>query len=317
MIIKTYNPLTLAEQETITELTSVIFSKRFYRSGSFEIETTSKNFKVGDIIVFKAYGEINSGIVLKIQEDFEKISVSGFDLSGVLGFRYFNIPKDYSGTADKIIKDIISDYFTSGDRALPNLQIEAPSETGETVSLSPEADFLNNIIENFCLLNEIGFSFDFDLQNIIFKTKKGVDKSNYLKFSRKNKTVSSTSFLQDLTNSYNVGYSIDDQQQPTETGSGIGFLRRECFSEKNINECMANKKAVETLSAEASEKYKYKIDYDLGDYVTIENNGIYQIKQITEIKEVFEKNRTIVVPTFGNEKENPLKKIIESEGIKR
>lgn len=319
MILKTYDPETLSEKETITEVTSVVFTKRFYRPGAFEIETTSKAFEVGDIFAFKSYSEINAGIVLKIQEDYEKINISGYDLTGVLGFRYFNLNKDYEGTADEIIKEIILDFYgaEADARALPNLQIDEIDSDGESLTFSPGADFLNNILSDFCIKNEIGLSFEFDLENIIFKTKKGTDKTNILKFGRRNKTLSDAEYIYDFFNSYNVGYSIDENEAETVTGDARGFRRRECYSEKNIEDFLAGKQPTEVLNATASEKYRYKTDYELGDYVTIEHNGLYTVKQITEIKEVYEANKKIVVPTFGNEKENPLKKIIESEGVKR
>ena len=69
MIIKTYDAETLQEKETISEIISVIFNRRFYKVGSFEIQTTSDKFETGDIIAYFYNGEIRSGIVMKIVEN--------------------------------------------------------------------------------------------------------------------------------------------------------------------------------------------------------------------------------------------------------
>ena len=51
MIIKTFDPQTLQEKETISKLTSVIWNDRFYKVGSFEIQTTSNKFKKEGVAV--------------------------------------------------------------------------------------------------------------------------------------------------------------------------------------------------------------------------------------------------------------------------
>lgn len=45
---------------------------------------------------------------------------------------------------------------------------------------------------------------------------------------------------------------------------------------------------------------EYEKDWDLGDIVTIETEGYTEDKRITEIKEVYEKNKTNIEVTFGD-----------------
>lgn len=52
----------------------------------------------------------------------------------------------------------------------------------------------------------------------------------------------------------------------------------------------------------ASINFKYKIDYDLGDIVTIHKKkwGIKMNQRITEIQEVYENDGMIVIPVLGS-----------------
>ena len=134
-----------------------------------------------------------------------------------------------------------------------------------------------------------------------------------IKFSRKNRTIESYELVNDIFNTYNVGYSTDENGTETVTGNATGFLRRECFKDKNIEEYLAEKAEIATLRGEANEKYVYGKDYELGDYVTVMTDEVQTVKQITEVKEVYEHGRSMIIPVFGTEKENPLKRILKGE----
>lgn len=311
MIIKTFDPETLQEKETISRLTSVIWTARFYKVGSFEIGTTSNSFKVNDVIAYQYNGKIRSGIVMKITESDGTKTVSGYDLKGLYSFRYITNPVTYTGTPDTILKSLIGEFLNTADRTVPRLIISDTAIKGASTSLTTETGYLDIMIETFGTTNEIGTALEFDLKNITFKTLKGADKSAYIKFSRKNRTVENIEYTNDLFNTYNVGYSADEEGNETVIGAFSGILRRECYKDKNVAEYLSEKAPIETLRGEANEKYKYGIDYELGDYVTVATDTLETVKQITEIKEVHEKNRTSVIPVFGTEKENPLKKILK------
>lgn len=45
---------------------------------------------------------------------------------------------------------------------------------------------------------------------------------------------------------------------------------------------------------------EYEKDWDLGDIVTIETEGYFEDKRITEIKEVYERNKTSIEANFGD-----------------
>ena len=314
MIIKTFDPVTMKEKETISQVISVIYNKRFYKVGSFEIHTTSDKFEENDIIAFMSEGKMHSGIVMKIFESTEKKIVSGYDLKGMYCFRYITAPTEYEGTPDAILKDIVTEYFTTGDRAIPKFSIMPSVIDGENTVFLPENGYVEKAIESFGVIHEIGTDICFDVSGKLeFTTLKGMDKSKYIKFGRKFHNIEKTEYTKDLFNTYNVGYSLDEEGNEFVIGEQKGLLRRECYKEKNISEYLSEKAATETLRAEANEKYKYGVDYDLGDYVTVIHQNKETVKQITEVKEVYEKNKRIIVPVFGVEKENPIKKILRGE----
>lgn len=313
MVVKTYDPVTLSEKETVTKITSMIWNRRFYKNGSFTMQTTADKFAVNDIIAYKFKGEIRSGIIMKIVENMDGFTVSGYDLKGVFNFRYITEEKEYTGTPEQIVKQVASDYLQADDRALPLLEIEADAspEDAEETTFTPEKGLLESAFETFCIANEIGIFIDFNLQKITMKTVFGRDRRDLIRFGRKYRNIENIEYTNDIFNTYNVIYSVNEEDDETVTGEAVGFLRREGYSSKNPEEYLKEKSPVETVRAEATERYEYNVDYALGDYVLVVKDNISTVKQITEIKEVHEKERSIIVPIFGTEKENPLTKLLK------
>ncbi len=310
MIIKTYNPETLQEKETISEITSIIFNRRFYKVGSFEIQTTSDKFETEDIIAYSYNGEIRSGIVMKISENNDTFNVSGYDLKGVYGFRYIAKPAEISGTPDEIIKSLVNEYLKTDDRNIEGLIVSSEAVVGDSIKYTPSEGYLEKTMESLGISHEIGTSIEFDLENLNFKTLKGEDRSQDVKFGRRYYNVEKIEHTKDLFNTYNVGYYLNEEVLCS-SGTAKGILRREGCSRDKIDEFLKEKAPAETIVAEANEKYVYGVDYKLGDYVTVLTRTAETVKQITEIKEVHENSRHTVIPIFGVEKENPIKKLMK------
>ncbi len=313
MIVKTFDPETLQEKETITKITSLLFYDRFYKVGSFEIETTSDKFQENDIIAFASGGKMRSGIVLKVIQKNDMFSIFGYDLKGMYGFRYITAPATYKGTPDAVLKEMVTEFLKTGDRDIEKLEILEDSVQGEKITFTPEQGFLEDAIVSISSLYEVGTRVDFDLEKMTFKTLKGEDRTASVVFGRRRRNIDSIEYTKDLFNTYNVGYTLDDDGDLVTVGDAKGLLRRECYKDKNIDEYLKEKAAVETLRAEANELYKYGVDYNLGDYVTIIKGNMSTVKQITEVKEVHEHGNTSFYPVFGTEKENPIKKLLRGE----
>ncbi len=310
MIVKTFDPVTLQEKETISKITSILFYDRFYKVGSFEIKTTSDKFQENDIIAFAYEGKIRSGIILKRFEKNDSCSFLGYDLKAMYGFRCIPTPSKYKGTPDAVLKEMVTEFLKTGDRNIEMLQISEGSVPGEEITFTPEQGFLEDAIVSVSSLYEVGTRVDFDLEKMTFKTLKGEDRTASVVFGRRRRNIDSIEYTKDLFNTYNVGYTLDDNGNVISVGDAKGLLRRECYKEKNIDEYLKEKSEMETLRAEANELYKYGVDYNLGDYVTVIKGNMSIVKQITEVKEVHEHGNTSFYPVFGTEKENPIKKLL-------
>ena len=84
-----------------------------------------------------------------------------------------------------------------------------------------------------------------------------------------------------------------------EKGSGSGIRRREGTEIMKESDYITG-----TATPSAN-------DYLLGDFVTIEDFGEKARIQITEIQYVYEPNNIIVVPSFGEVKQNIIKKLLK------
>lgn len=141
----------------------------------------------------------------------------------------------------------------------------------------------------------------------------------------------------DKMSSYkNIGYTLGKgelEERPlvvVKKGEYIGLDRREQLLDMGSIE-------IEDLAEEGTKKledYKevrsiegtvfqipnmeYEIDWNLGDIVTIETDGYTEDKRITEIREIYERDKKDIEVTFGDktpELVEQLKKII-SKGVR-
>ena len=71
--------------------------------------------------------------------------------------------------------------------------------------------------------------------------------------------------------------------------------------------------AKETIEAEDSGRFTYRTDWSLGDYVTVRvampGEVLTLDKQITEVREVYNRGETKIEPVFGEKKESLIKKM--------
>lgn len=311
MILKVYDNVPtdgkFVCKDVITRVKSVMWNRRFYTGGSFQISQTSTNLELLDIV---QHGK-NSGIVMKIAETYDGCEVYGYDLKSLFKFRYAIEPKTFSGFADEILKSISTEYLLTGDRMIDGLKIN--NETlglSESKSITLDGENVCDVLDSFCTENEVGYDILFSDSGMTFKVIKGTDRTSEVTFGRKYKNVDSIEYTRDLLDTYNTILSVSEAEDENGevittyacTGNENGIKRREGVDEKP---------EIETLRGTANDRLKYGTDWDLGDYVTVVHKNLATIKQITEVQEVYEPSNTRIIPVFGTEKENPIKKLLK------
>ena len=303
MIIKVFNPIpedgVFKCIDVLTKAKSVIWNKRFYRAGSFQISLASSRLKVGDLIL---HGE-NSGIITKAVENFDAANYFGCDLKGLFAQRYIYDELTLNDTKENILHTLATDFLMTGARTISGLsKADIVQGNTEKVEFTAKETNAESALSKFCAENEIGYDISFSEENgMVFKTMYGTDKSNLLFFSREHRNMDSLEYTSDISSAVNF-VKPEEETAGAEASEQTGILRREG---KEISE------AVETLRGSANTILKYGIDYNLGDYVSVGFKEFSAKKQITELEFVYEPNNNHIIPVFGTEKENPIIKILK------
>ena len=156
-----------------------------------------------------------------------------------------------------------------------------------------------------------------ELQAYTHDQLQGNIKHPYIIFSEKKKNLLEGKTTDDNTNYKNVGYCAgkgeNEDRLITVLGTATGFERREVYIDlNNIEEpdelnSEGQKKLDEYKIIQSIEGKVYQIpnmqyekDWNLGDLVTIETDGIYEDKRITSVKEIYERNNITIEVGFGD-----------------
>lgn len=271
----------------ISRAQSTIWNKRFYEVGSFQIRLQSTDVQVYDIIT---HGE-NAGVVLKVKKTYEYQEIYGYDLKGLTSFRVAEAETlSADSNAEEKFKAWVKTCLKTGDRTIEGLTI-TPVHQYENMIPAGELEEckLSKRLEEISKAVSLGWDITFDSsqKKLVFDCYAPQRKTE-LVFSKKYKNIQSAEYIVDA-------YDTVDS-------SLTGIERREGSEDKATSEYM---------TAEANERLVYGIDYKLGDIVTVEEFGQSAELQITELEFVYEQNKTIITPTFGEAKQNIIKKLIK------
>lgn len=164
-----------------------------------------------------------------------------------------------------------------------------------------------------------------ELQAYTHEQLQGVIKHPYIVFSEKKKNLLEGKTTDDSTNYKNVGYVAgkgeNEDRLIVVLGDATGFDRREILIDlNNIEEPDELKtegqkkldtyKLIQSIEGKAYQipNMEYEKDFFLGDFVTLESDGIYEDKRIIQAKEIYERNNKTVelgfgdkIPTLGEE----------------
>lgn len=317
-----YSPVDLSLKDCvrIKENNSCMWNLRFYDAGSFQFNLQGNVFSVGDIV---RQGD-KAGIVMKVLKNGFDVVVYGYTLNAVTKFRHIYPSATYIGTPEQIITNVATDVLTLGIRAIPKLSVlqNQTVKTDEYTLKFKNNNVFDKLLE-FTKLTEVSYDIQFtEDDSLAFKCLQGRNMTDFLMFGRRYKTVDSIEYTQDDYNSKNVVYTQREEYDrdaeqyvmvPTIVGSASGFLRRETATD-NYNEAQTiinSNKMAESLKGVANDKRIYKKDWLLGDYVTVAFEDLITEKQIVEVQEIYEKSNTTIIPIFGEEKTNPIKKLMQ------
>ena len=146
-------------------------------------------------------------------------------------------------------------------------------------------------------------------------------------FSRAYKSLQSGSYTYDglsgVNTVYTRGNGEEEEQFVDKIANGTGIDRREgttAVSSDDVTEVrdggtafLKENAAKETIEAEDSGRFTYRTDWSLGDYVTVRvampGEVLTLDKQITEVREVYNRGGTKIEPVFGEKKESLIKKM--------
>lgn len=323
----------------IENQSSFIWQRKYADVGTFELHVPITNQTVslltrGNLVTYQGAGD--AGIIEELEFSdnsvLREISVKGRFLSAYMDTRVIVGTVNFNGYVEVAMRQLLSSVTS-----LPHVQLDSLHGFTEDVDFQATYKNLLTVEKNLALSAGFGFNFvpDFTNKTITFNIYKGVDRSKsqqdraYVEFSENFDNINSALFYENDSLLRNVGYVGGEGEGENRVFVTIGdtattgYNRREVFIDardirsdgltdaqyKKVLKQRGKEKMEDWILAQSFEcttganlNFKYKIDYDLGDIVTIgkESWSIEQDLRITEITEVYENGTLQVTPTFGD-----------------
>ena len=318
--------------------TSLTWTRRYFEPGEFRLfaPVTADNLmltQLGNILWLRGSNEAAVVEDRRLEESMirNQLEIRGRFLSSYMDRRLIRPKISFSGLTEVAMRRILTD-------AVPIPLVELGTLNGFEETVAFEATY-KNLLEYEKKLARgaaIGFRFrpDFSEKKIYFETYKGADRT------RSSGGMARVVFSESYANLNNAIYRENDQLQKTTVyigGSGegdarkvihygdeyTGLERRELFVDaRDLNQDDYTESEYEAVllqrgherqtewmlsssfecETDASSNFVYKVNYDLGDVVTINKQswGISADMRITEITEIYEHGTMQVSPTFGD-----------------
>ncbi len=334
----------------IDSFTSLIWTRKYYKSGEFELTLAAtkenRELLIKDNIIYRDES-IEAGFIETIEIDenngIEKLKVRGKFLTYYFSRRINWGQLFFKGKIEELMRKLVNDSCISPsniDRKIPLLSLGEINNYTESIEYQNSYGNINSELEKLSNLSNIAFRNKVDISNrkIIFEAYKGVDRSVNQTliapciFSREFENIFSQAYTDSINNLKNTALVGGEGEGTARTlisinDTNVGLGRHELFVDakdlqkdvdgviltdeeyKNTliargNEKLAENNEVKTFDSKVNTRGNniYKVDYDLGDIVTIVDTkwGLQLDTRITEIEEVYEENGLEINPTFGN-----------------
>lgn len=338
MEIKIYDS-SMRFQGIVENQTSLQWNRKYNDVGSFELhvpitEQNTKYLQLGNLVWIRDAAEVGviESIKLDVQAFKNSITVTGRFAESYMDRRLIRPRITFSGTVEDAMRKILSDAV-----AIPNVVLDQRHGYTETVTFQATYKELLAYEKKLAQSVNYGFRFrpDFSSRELVFEIYKGEDKSKgqhdnpHVIFSDQYCNLENITHSQNNQVLKNVAYvggqgeGLDRTFITVGDDSLTGLERREMFVDaKDVQkeDGMSDADYIQLLTTRGNEKltsnsvaesieidvnplgnFKYGIDYDLGDIVTINKAswGIETKMRITEVSEIYEGASAKIVPTFG------------------
>lgn len=318
---------------------SLLWTRRYFEAGSFQVYVpiTDYNvtlFKRGNLITYRGAGDAGVIESLTLEENNLKTEIlaEGRFLSSYMDRRLIRGTTNFNGKVEVAMRQLLSNATP-----LPLVRLGELKGFGETVEFQATYKNLLEYETKLAMYANFGFRFipDFTAKTITFDVYKGVDRSRtqkdraFVEFSDEFSNINTMMYIENEQMLKNVAYVGGEGEGSARTivqvgnTASTGLDRRELFVDardlqsddlttaqyrailtQRGNDVMKEYALAETMecSADANLNFKYRVDYDLGDIVTVKKKK-WQISKdlrITEVMEVYEHGNMEVAPTFGS-----------------
>lgn len=336
--IRIYNR-DLRFQGIIENQTSIIWTRRYFETGEFEIHVPITEYNVKlckrkNIVWLR--GAVEAGVIEDMRLDetrnVNEITIKGSFLESYMSRRIIHPTVNFNGLTEVAMRTLLSGLADP----LPYVELGELKGYDDTVSFQCSWKNLLSFESKLAMSANMGFRLrpDFTARKIKFEVYKGLDRSrhqherSYVEFSDTYANLESASYVENDQLEKTVAYVAGEGEGAERTivvvgdTTSTGYDRRELYvdardlSSEDLTpaqyEAALMQRGIEKLNENVLStslecvtiplgNFRYKVNYDLGDIVTTRktNWNVEQDLRITEIQEVYEHGEMQVIPTFG------------------
>ena len=273
--------------------------------------------------------EIDTG-----DDDNNYMIIGGVEIKKILQQRVVYDIEKYNTTVENVMRGLVNNNFINPinpSRKINNFYLKEPRGFGDAITTQITYDNVGEKIESLCKTYNYGYKVTLENGGLYFDIYRGVDRSAnqsvvpHVIFSSEYDNLFSSKYKSDTSEFKNValvgGEGEGSERKKTEIGDSNGLERFEIFvdasgvssdsgevSDEDYILLLKEQgkealyETIVTTSFEATVDtsfYKYKIDFDLGDIITISNEfGITANARISEIIETWDDNGYALEPKF-------------------
>lgn len=318
----------------VDDFTSFIYERKWFTYSNFQlvVENFDKDlFQEGNYIVVNN-DPYRTGQITKVNITDDTVTIKGFGIGFWFTDRitYPTINKNtfsMSDYAENIMYELIK--FNAIDsnitnRNFQNLIVNSTQGRGEKIAFETRYKVLSDELETISKTSRLGWNIKFDYKNkrFIFESLVGIDRTVNqadvppMIFSRRYDNILELEYTKDVSEYKNcaivAGQGEGSNREIVIVNDNLsGQDRKELFVDArdiedgtNLADRGKSKLAENTIieSFEATiDTESYRVEWDLGDFVTILDDeiGVISDTQIVEVVEIYEDGILSVEPVFG------------------